>query len=945
MASQDGREIGNSYGPHALLAALIALMIWIRTRSSSRVVKDSVVYFSGNDPWYHARMVHYIVRYFPSSPNLDPYSFFPYGTGRHSGFGSLFDQLIALVALMVGGGNPDPHLIEVVTAYAPVAFGALTAIPVYLIAKRLMDRWWGILSVIFLALVNGQFLTRTVVGVSDHQSAEAFFGSLAFMGFIYAITVAYLEKPTLADLQDQNWRVLKRPTLIAVGGGVSIAAYLMTWGPGVFLVFTMGSFVVIQIVRDHLDGIPTEYLVYATVVSSVTAALLTLAYAKSYDLSATAFSLLQPLVLVGITVGALALWYLSEYFRQERYDSWYYPVAVGGLIVGVLIVIALMLPSVFEKFESLIVRIYSFGLLTSPTSLTVAEIAPATPSDAWHAYTGLFPIAIIGFLLLAYRVLRENRPMELLIVLWSLTIASAYFTMIRFGYYMGVTVALLASYAVWWTASLVDLDEMRTLSDLETYQIIVFFIVVVAILPGNVIAVGGTSAPAWETAERVGGTNTAWHGELAWMNENTPEVPIEYYGQFERADNRDFEYPSSAYGVMSWWDYGHWITYTAERIPNANPFQQGPRPASAYLLGQNESRANLILEALPSVDSGSEIEGMSNKELRAVIEDQSSQQANEDTKYVVIDDQMAAGKFSAIATWTGPGPGAFFSRQEFEVADTTARLLGTNDRYRNTMLARLYYDDTSGLEHYRLVHESERKSTIVSVAQEGPNGYERTSIVNQRLSQSVFQAVQQRPDLGFYNVRQESTVKVYERVPGATVTGQVDTENATSVFATVRLQTNVGRNFTYIQTVETDDQGNFEVTVPYATTNNVDPADGGTDSGVTALGKYELFAGNPFQPIARGNLSVPEPALYEESRLTVEMEPVAEPRRNESDGTTSENETTQPPGNETSDDNSTNSSNESALRSPDSWTFTASTTGPTLAETSKLLQPFRARDG
>ena len=26
---------------------------------------------------------------------------------------------------------------------------------------------------------------------------------------------------------------------------------------------------------------------------------------------------------------------------------------------------------------------------------------------------------------------------------------------------------------------------------------------------------------------------------------------------------------------MSWWDYGHLITYIAKRIPNANPFQAG----------------------------------------------------------------------------------------------------------------------------------------------------------------------------------------------------------------------------------------------------------------------------------------------------------------------------------------------------------------------------------
>ncbi|MFB6362389.1 MAG: glucosylglycerol hydrolase, partial [Halobacteriales archaeon] len=229
---------------------------------------------------------------------------------------------------------------------------------------------------------------------------------------------------------------------------------------------------------------------------------------------------------------------------------------------------------------------------------------------------------------------------------------------------------------------------------------------------------------------------------------------------------------------------------------------------------------------------------------------------------------------------------------------------------------------------YRLVHESESTTAIVSVARETQSGFEPTRVINQRLSQSIFQAVRQRPDLAFYNVREESTVKVYERVPGATISGHVDTENATTVFAVLRLQTNVNRNFTYVQSVETDDHGNFELTVPYATTNTVGPADGGTDSGVTATGKYELFTGNPFQPSARGNTSVPEPAIYNGETIEVELTPV-EP----------------PGGNESTDENTTGSSNESALTGPGA----GFDSGGSALFTDSPVQTFRAqlhaRDG
>jgi dolichyl-diphosphooligosaccharide--protein glycosyltransferase len=916
------------YGPYLGIFLLVGFMFWVRIRPSDRVITESAVFFSGNDPWYHARIVNYVVRYFPATPNFDPYSYFPYGTARHSGFGGLFDQLIALAALVVGGGSPSNHLIEVVTAYAPPVFGALTVVPVYFLAKRLSGRWPALLTAGLLAVVNGQFLTRTIIGVADHQSAESFFGAVALLGFAYAFERAYLEQPTLADVKDQNWRVLKSPISAGILGGIAISSYLLMWPPGVFLIFPMGVFVIIQLTREHLRGRSTEYLTFSTVVSMVTAGILTLLYVKSYEFNATSFSLLQPVVLFGIAAGSLVLWWLAEWFQKSEYDPNYYPLAVGGIIAGTVIASGFILPRVFSLIEALIIRIYSFGLLTSPTAGTVAEIAPATPSDAWQAYALLFPIAIAGFLMLAYRVIQENRPFELLILLWSLTVTSAYFTMIRFGYYFAIFVALLAGFAIIRTAKFANLDDVRALSDLEGYQILVILIIVVGVFPGNVIAVGGTSSTAWDTADRLGGTNTAWQNELAWMNQNTPDVPLADYGQYEEPDSGDFEYRAGAYGVMSWWDYGHWITYTAERIPNANPFQQGPRTSSAFLLSENETRANLILEALPSQDAREDIPSMSVQELRQVVDSQSSRQASEDTRYVVIDDQMAAGKFSAIATWTGPGPGAYFSRQEFEVGGGTARLLGTNDRYRSTMLARLYYDDAQGLSHYRLVHESESTSAIVSVAQETQSGYEPSRVINQRLSRSIFQAVRQRPDLAFYNVREESSVKVYERVPGATISGQVDTENATTVFAVLRLQTNVGRNFTYVQSVETDDQGNFELTVPYATTNTVGPSDGGTDSGVTANGKYELFTGNPFQPSARGNTSVPEPAVYDGETIEVELTPVE-----------------QPGDNETTEENTTGSSNESALTNPGEPTAPVSAALGSGSPSHSAAAPLHARDG
>jgi dolichyl-diphosphooligosaccharide--protein glycosyltransferase len=51
--------------------------------------------------------------------------------------------------------------------------------------------------------------------------------------------------------------------------------------------------------------------------------------------------------------------------------------------------------------------------------------------------------------------------------------------------------------------------------------------------------------------------------------------------------------------IMSWWDYGHLITYIAKRIPNANPFQQGvigPVGSANYFISTSEDEANKVLD-------------------------------------------------------------------------------------------------------------------------------------------------------------------------------------------------------------------------------------------------------------------------------------------------------------------------------------------------------------
>jgi dolichyl-diphosphooligosaccharide--protein glycosyltransferase len=87
------------------LLLVIGMMLAIRLQSYDNFIRDGEVYFSGNDAWYHYREVMYTVQNWPSTMPFDPWTYYPYGTVVGQ-FGTLNDQIVATVALIIGLGSP-----------------------------------------------------------------------------------------------------------------------------------------------------------------------------------------------------------------------------------------------------------------------------------------------------------------------------------------------------------------------------------------------------------------------------------------------------------------------------------------------------------------------------------------------------------------------------------------------------------------------------------------------------------------------------------------------------------------------------------------------------------------------------------------------------------------------------------------------------------------------
>lgn len=894
MGEHDPRAVAVRYGPVALLVVLAAMALWIRLLPVEQVLTDARVTFSGTDAWYHRRMVGYAVAHFPGTTPFDPWSNFPTGTGHHSGFGGLFDQLVAAGAIVLGLGSPDERLVDVVLALAPTIFGALTLVPTYLLARRLTDRWGGLVASGLLVLTGGGFLTRTVIGAADHQSAEPLFATLAVAGVAWAIATARDEKPTVVDLCSGVWTTVRRPILAGCGAGVAIAAYLALWPPGVVLFVPIGAFLVVQLARDHVAGQSSTPIVVATVLASAVAGMLALTVVRSVAIEPSGYSLLQPLVAFGLAGAAVTLGLLAREFDRRGIARRRFPVAVAGTLVLVIAVTWLAVPRGGELLGTLLGRVFSFGLLTSPEAGTVAEVRPATLDEIVATYGGMLVLALVGLMALAVGVARENRPVWLLVLFWSLTTVAATFTMARFAPYLAVTVAILGGVGVRWVRGRIPATGNWSVATIDRRHVTAVALILVLVVPGNVVAVGDQE-PVWEEADAPWGSDATWFETLDWLRSNTPAEPLAYYHRYERPTDGDFDYPMDAYGVVSRWDAGHWITSIGRRVPYANPFQEGTVPTAAFFVSTGEERANRILAALPALSESSGVEATADSDDLRRFDRTASNGSSEDARYVIVDHEMVTSGFPSTTDWVGPDLDAYLQRERYRVGGRNATLQSTNDRYDGTMLAELYRDDASTLGHYRLVHEADRYAIVGSVLRDdrerpltsrpldgdwnavvsladrvesaeeggtvGRSG--RGRFVAGEGGERVGQAVEIGPDVYTYDAAVESRVKVYERVDGATIGGSVPgTDDATPVVATLELRTHTGRTFTYDRRTTVDADDSIRLRVAYPTDDAVDTAAGGTNASVRALGEYHVRVGEESSPVLERNVSVPESAMY-----------------------------------------------------------------------------------
>jgi len=857
------------YQPYIIIGVIVLfalLTLWTRGIPSEGLVTAEGVNLLGNDPWYSLRQVEQTVANFPGYAWFDTMTLYP--TGDVIYWGPLFVQIIAALCVLTGAAT-RPEIMVVASWVPPLM--AVAMVPVtYLLARKIADWKTGLIAAGLIAVIGSNYAYRSLFGFVDHHIAETLFSTIFVLAYVAALLAARGRPFSFADRGSLKIETLKIPVITAALAGIAYLLGFFNMPTMILFALIVAAFTLVQFVLDVFQDRSGDYLVLVNAVVFGVAIIGMAVFGFPHPgLDLSRYTVGHVIVYAALIAGTLALYALSVFLKDR--PKYYFPAALAGIAALAVAVLYIALPEIYNLLISSLISFFGEVAVTT----TVQEARAWSFDAAWMTFHWGLVLAAGGAAALLWQNREKVNPAHVFVLIWTGIILASTAAHVRYEYYLAANIALLSAVFAGAVIDATWRDVARLLGrgsgskatsspaaaekqeapakkgkkggkgpevkkakasskNQPDYLKVGAFAAVVAVT----LLFAGTSLQgniALATSAKYSGMDSQWMEALGWMGENTPDPGVDYYAIY---DKETFTYPEEAYGVMSWWDYGHWITFLSKRIPNNNPFQHGvagPNGSAQYFVSTSEETANRILD-------------------------------NIGTRYVVTDIQLDTSKFHAPATWADPDVGQQPFQPYFLVpasaGSTNYQALPFNTQeYYLTMVSRLHNFDGSMTDptsqviyaEYRdaesantslpVITRTEQMNATAGAAavetynKNAPAGSHATllNMYYQYQGDSVLQPLERVPALQHYRIVHETpgnvygnvgeggpdlkAVKIFEYVPGATIKGEGIIE--------VPIVMNTGREFTYRQ-----ESVNGTFVVPYATS--------GWSGEVKATGQYRI---------------------------------------------------------------------------------------------------------
>jgi asparagine N-glycosylation enzyme membrane subunit Stt3 len=808
-----------SSGAHlALFLAVTAVAVALRTVPAWPHVfpRPGEVRLLGADPYYHLRHMRYALAHFPALKRWDHATHYP--KGQRAENAGLFTLAVAAGAL------PWPGALERVAALAPVALCAAGFAALYALGAALGGSLTGLLACVILLVYPAGYLTRSLVGFADHHAAEVVLALLTVLGAVRCLA---------------GRRPWWQPALLHA---LPLALFQFTWvGGPIYLVVLAAAFLIVALARlgtgADLDRLPVAVARYGLGLLATVVPLAMLA--PDLIMAPARFPLFVGAVVALVAGAAPALAGVDAAARR-----WARPrLAAVALLAGAALAIAGLtrLPPAPRLLHELL----------SPKTTAVAEHQEVTLTLLTAGHGVLVWVALLGLVLAIARVRAPDGPGRLLASAAGVLVLALWVLTRDYAYAAAPFVALLSA--------LVLVEALAAAASGAARRLGAVVVAVVVVAPLWPLRWAQPPWPGPDTLERLTILDDGWLEAMRWMAEHTPAPTLPVDARVPAWRHGDFAYPPGTYGVWAPWDYGNLVAAVGRRPV---VWSQGASVAVSAWLLETDERASLA-----RLDRGC--------------------RDREHVRYVVLDAKTLGDHFLAQARLAGQPPRAFRNPiGRIRVDGEVVTLFSYGPQYSETVAARLYYEDGGGFGHYRLVYASPQQSFSSYVAHLAPDGTPHPTRMRRRAV--ALRTPDQRgryeqllrhrgivaiPGEGYvYDAIVTSSVKIFERVAGARLTGRAPADSTVDARLTLRSLAD-GRVFEYRHATTATAEGEYRLALPHATAAGPRRA----PAAVEALGAYRVRAlSDGGAPVAEASVDVAEEDVQDGGTATLDLLPGGE---------------------------------------------------------------------
>ena len=620
----------------AELFAVAILGLLLRLFAGRNSFSENGIILPGYDEYYHMRRILFSAQHFPNTLWFDSYLNYPHGF--EITWPPLLDQISA--ALCVALGQHSKSGVEIAASFVPIIIGIMAIVAIYYIVRELFDHKTALLAAFMTALAP-DFLLYTMFAALDHHCLEVLLSLIILLFLILAI------------------RRSDKKFLFASAAGVAMAALAYTWqGADIYLaIFTL--YAAVQMTLDTKERKSSKETATLLLVAYTIAFVLQIPFANTDWLRASFQG-------TGAMIVAIGVMFAIAMIIMKRGITWKaFPLSL--LILGVLFALTTKLSGglfgLGAMIETGMEYIWGGGMIGK-----IGEAEPLiydyeTFTEVASSALGLNILLSLAGIAAAINFIRKStgaiRQGRIMLLAWAMVTIALTFGQSRFLYISTVSMGLLISILFVYLLEVLgkkhqdDAPDAAPTGSAKHSKMLPAVLLLLLVLPTawNTIYFSQSAQPA---------AAGDWEESLAWLKENSNATSF-------------FDSPKEnpEYSVMSWWDYGNWVLYLAERPVVANNFQVGWEDAAKFYLSESEEEAAAILDARKS-------------------------------RYILTDYGLIYGKLAAVTEWANEDIGSYMRAED----DGTTYTIIPQERLFNTTLARLYLFDGAGTSHFRLIHES-----------------------------------------------------------------------------------------------------------------------------------------------------------------------------------------------------------------------------------------------